>query len=338
VLIVNLMATFVSASSGDNASEGQFSATLVLVAKFPRLGKCKTRLAAHPSVGAQFACDFARASILDILVHFGGAHLDNAIADAMTDNNDNNEINRSHSTPNDIISGASKLQRIVAVAPSDACDAFREWVDGGLGGEHGWQFVPFDASAGATSSTTSAMPANVAASHLSHGLQSLLEVFGVNHRPVVFIGMDTPHLSINQISKGVAIASRERENGSQTTPPPSHTEGEEDKPLARGAQNEPRGYICPATDGGYVMLALPSCASRCNVFDPNVLMWSSTNTFATQVKAITDGGIEIRVGLSYCDVDEREDVCELQHLIQTDPELAASLPRLAALLPIMVEI
>ena len=70
--------------------------------------------------------------------------------------------------------------------------------------------------------------------------------------------------------------------------------------------------ICPATDGGYVLLGLP-CDAPSSVFDD--VLWSSEETLKSQCAALTREDVKYEVGATYSDVDEIEDLVALRKRI-----------------------
>ena len=67
-------------------------------------------------------------------------------------------------------------------------------------------------------------------------------------------------------------------------------------------------YICPATDGGYVMLCLPGAVPS-GVFDD--VEWSSQNTCISQIQALRRSGVTVRVGPTFHDIDTPADIHRL---------------------------
>ncbi|KAJ1458159.1 hypothetical protein M885DRAFT_94471 [Pelagophyceae sp. CCMP2097] len=119
-----------------------------------------------------------------------------------------------------------------------------------------------------------------------------------NSGPVVFVGMDSPDLPIEFVVDAAATA-------------------------ADGA-----AAIVPATDGGYVALALPASAPRA-VFDD--VEWSTANTAASQSSRIKSCGVDcIAAAAAWEDVDDVEDLRNLAARLQKTPGLC---PALEAFLP-----
>eukprot|EP01083_Nonionella_stella_P069567 185498_1 len=66
-----------------------------------------------------------------------------------------------------------------------------------------------------------------------------------------------------------------------------------------------KAYLNPAHDGGYGMLCVPSQAPTC-IFE-NV-RWSTSLTAVSQLKALSDNGIDTVIGSLMSDIDEIHDV------------------------------
>ena len=77
------------------------------------------------------------------------------------------------------------------------------------------------------------------------------------------------------------------------------------------AAAEGEAYICPASDGGYVMLSLPSIVPA-GVFDD--VEWSSQHTCVSQIEALRRSGLTVRVGPTLHDIDTPIDVQRLLEL------------------------
>jgi hypothetical protein len=99
-------------------------------------------------------------------------------------------------------------------------------------------------------------------------------------QPVAFVGMDSPELPIDEIYHAVKFVSQARQ----------------------------KAYMNPAQDGGYGMLCIPACAPL-NVFEG--VRWSSSLTSVSQMKALSDNGIDTVLGSLMNDIDEVEDVINL---------------------------
>lgn len=109
------------------------------------------------------------------------------------------------------------------------------------------------------------------------GIESIVEKTTDNFGgPVVFLGMDSPELPIDEICSAIQIATSSK-----------------------------KAYLNPAHDGGYGMLCVPSQAPTC-IFE-NV-QWSTSLTALSQLKALSDNRIDTVIGSFMNDIDETRDV------------------------------
>lgn len=121
-------------------------------------------------------------------------------------------------------------------------------------------------------------------STLTHNLRSpnlgqkltdaLQRVRELRNQTVVFLGMDSPELPIEEINHALSL-------------------------------KDESAHMCPSVDGGYGMLSVPVSAPE-TIFD-NIL-WSHPLTAISQVKALTDHGVSVSIGRLMHDIDEPEDV------------------------------
>ena len=103
---------------------------------------------------------------------------------------------------------------------------------------------------------------------------------------VVFLGMDSPELPLDEIV--AALSSTTEENGVHNN-------------------NNHDAHLCPAADGGYGMLSVPAHAPADAVF--RGVKWSHPLTALSQIKALTDiEGVSVRLGRCMHDIDETSDV------------------------------
>lgn len=86
---------------------------------------------------------------------------------------------------------------------------------------------------------------------------------------------------------------------------------------------DPRGVcsICPASDGGYTLLALPDGADEAACFDG--VKWSSDDTCLSQLAALSRAGLLCTIGRTHADVDELDDLKALAQRLLARPEAAA---------------
>jgi glycosyltransferase A (GT-A) superfamily protein (DUF2064 family) len=106
--------------------------------------------------------------------------------------------------------------------------------------------------------------------------------------PVVFVGMDSPETPLDEIA---SVFTQERYRQS--------------------------ALLCPAQDGGYGMLAVPPSATAAATFTG--IRWSHSLTAVSQLKALTDDNVPVRIGRLMHDVDEPEDVLSLMQRLKATP-------------------
>ena len=97
---------------------------------------------------------------------------------------------------------------------------------------------------------------------------------------VMFLGMDAPELPMDEIMTAL-----------------------------RMAQLSSSALLCPSADGGYGMLCVPSTADSDLIFQD--VLWSHALTAVSQIKALTDCNIVVKLGRLMHDVDEPDDVRQL---------------------------
>mmetsp|Transcript_29177 Transcript_29177/g.48223 ORF Transcript_29177/g.48223 Transcript_29177/m.48223 type:complete len:292 (-) Transcript_29177:1058-1933(-) len=109
---------------------------------------------------------------------------------------------------------------------------------------------------------------------LGNQLQNALtEAKKLTSGPVMFLGMDSPELPLDEVQEAFSFADH--------------------------------ATLCPSQDGGYGMLTVPNLTPP-TVFE-NVL-WSHPLTAVSQLKVLSDAHIPIRMGRIMHDMDEPEDV------------------------------
>ena len=133
---------------------------------------------------------------------------------------------------------------------------------------------------------------------LTHALKEMRRRFGNDNGPVIFLGMDSPELPLDEIASAL-------EQGHQA-------------------------LLCPAGDGGYGMLSVPAQVPAECVFLPlsptivegswTVSRWSTSLTAVAQLKALTDVHVSVRLGRLMHDMDEQKDIDALCQRLQESPE------------------
>mmetsp|Transcript_15627 Transcript_15627/g.14152 ORF Transcript_15627/g.14152 Transcript_15627/m.14152 type:complete len:242 (-) Transcript_15627:99-824(-) len=110
---------------------------------------------------------------------------------------------------------------------------------------------------------------------------------------ITFIGSDCPYIQANEWIHGMRIAS-----------------------------NYDNAYICPASDGGYVLLTIPlkNKVTIMNIF--NKIKWSSKDTCLDQIISLRENGYNIQIGFTYSDIDEYDDIIELHKYYVNNNDIA----------------
>lgn len=126
---------------------------------------------------------------------------------------------------------------------------------------------------------------------LGERLANALSVIRKTHPgPFIFIGTDAPDLPLDSIEDGIQTA------------------------------REGTAYCMAASDGGYVLLALPANVPA-NIF--NDIRWSNRDTAADQINQLRRCGIDTqRSGDFWPDVDEPGDIAGLVERLSANPLIA----------------
>lgn len=148
-----------------SASPTKKQATLVIVSKFPRIGKCKTRLASDFKDEA-LALRFAKASLVDTIEKFSSVEVEGRTN--------------------------AEIRRVILVAPGSDIPDFKSWLDLALGEEisHLWTFMEM----------TTKKDKHGPLVDLGHSLASAASAIG---GIITFIGMDSPELTIIEYARSV---------------------------------------------------------------------------------------------------------------------------------------
>ena len=149
--------------------------TLVLVSKYPRLGKCKTRLAADLS-DETLALKFAQACLADTVERFSSTELE-------------------------LCTGIAKIRRVILVAPGKDIPDFRVWLDASIGKDVSskWEFLEMSTEE----------DNRVPVVDLGY---SLAKAASVLESATTFIGMDSPELSVKEYVASVKTVIGDVEN------------------------------------------------------------------------------------------------------------------------------
>ncbi|KAL3773436.1 hypothetical protein ACHAW5_006920 [Stephanodiscus triporus] len=138
----------------------------------------------------------------------------------------------------------------------------------------------------------------------------------VDNGAVLFLGMDSPELPMEEVVHGLRVSS-----GGVGPPPPPPRKNGDDAPDDdgeygtdghRGDERETfagKAHLCPANDGGYGLLSVPKHAPSSAIFSG--VRWSQPLAALSQLKALTDCDVNVSIGKLMFDVDEPADVRDL---------------------------
>ena len=88
--------------------------------------------------------------------------------------------------------------------------------------------------------------------------------------------------------------------------------------------------VCPASDGGYTLLALPEGADERLCFSD--VRWSAGDTCLSQLQALTRAGLTSAVLETHSDVDELPDLRALWARLAGEPDSTSQCPHTRAML------
>lgn len=125
---------------------------------------------------------------------------------------------------------------------------------------------------------------------LQHALERVREKFSITSEGVVFLGMDSPILPLRDIVFGLSASKK----------------GDSNDDNNHDSTSTHQAVLCPADDGGYGMLCVPSQACPRQTFQG--ILWSNPLTAVCQIKALTDQDITVSLGRLMHDIDEPEEV------------------------------
>ena len=182
----------------------------------------------------------------------------------------------------------AKLSKVLLYAP-DTEDARKEFVKLLGGAAKSWILRPMVTTAGGvTGSDLTAV--------LTEALESLQEN---GYGATVFVGSDCPDLPCEAIEKAFEVC-----------------------------QGSHKAYICPAQDGGYVLLGVGKSAPK-GVFKG--VHWSADDTAKSQTHVLENLGINVVQGETYSDVDDFSDLLALNARLDemSKQERKALCPRVA---------
>jgi len=215
------------------------NAAIVLVAKCPIPGKSKSRLVKDARIGNEGAVMLAKAMLSDVLYRVT------------------------------MCSSFQNILKVLLYAPgTKEGEAKMSLIVDDLKIKNSWILMPMLSDEDLSSSELG--------TKLKDALVRIRQQFG-RKLGVLFIGMDSPDIPLDEIYNGLVYCS----------------------PIFEKA------FLCPTEDGGYGMIGVPHCAPL-QIFDG--IRWSNKLTFVSQMKSLTDWGCSVVVGKLMYDVDEPVDV------------------------------
>mmetsp|Transcript_6722 Transcript_6722/g.9596 ORF Transcript_6722/g.9596 Transcript_6722/m.9596 type:complete len:377 (-) Transcript_6722:608-1738(-) len=288
---------------------------IVVVAKCPIPGKSKTRLT--PLLGINGSALVAEAMLSDVLITIQHEIVTKAISNTKTPT----EISATQEQQHHVNDG-SNILKILLYAPGDQDGYHRmkevlgsldlketttttEITDNGGGDiciddaennslNNGWILLPMLSSNDLLSSDLGeklmdALKRVRSIIELSntkqYRKQAAMKQAQQTPSSILFLGMDSPELPLEEIQHGLQLSSS---SSSSTN----------------------TALLCPSEDGGYGMLCVPSTAPD-EIF--HNIQWSHSLTALSQIKAITDLNMDVKLGRLMHDIDEPQDVIRLAH-------------------------
>ncbi|GAX21980.1 hypothetical protein FisN_25Hh220 [Fistulifera solaris] len=270
------------------------SGSVVVVAKCPIPGRSKTRLI--PLTGVDGSAQLATAMLADVLT---------ALTQAETEKNFDRIL--LYAPPTDV--GKLTMENLLdrfgiprqRTDDNDASEVMstKSYKSSKSDRKHtqswnpdAWTLLPMSNeklnSEGDPIDHSSSKPLNLKSSYLSDILENALHRVRLRLRklksdgPVIFVGMDTPDIPLDE--------------------------------LAYALEDYKRARVCPSADGGYGLLSVPHHAPAERIFAG--VRWSDPLTLASQLKALTDEDVRVTVGRVMYDVDEPDDVVQLVERLQ----------------------
>ena len=282
----------------------QLRGSIVVVAKCPIPGQCKTRLL--PLLGAAGAATLARAMLSDILVTLSTRH-----PLLLQQQQQSVQVQKIllYAPLNE--NGQQMMQQILHEThlheyPDNASptDAAHSHAAAAAAAAASWILMPMlsgdndddDDDGSSNDDDNDDWQSSDLGAKLASALRRVRQIAKQQQQqpeqhqppgPVVFLGMDAPELPLDEICAALLVSSPE----STST-----------------------AVLCPASDGGYGMLSVPpnvdDAHAHADVFAD--MLWSHPLTDLCQIKALTDAGVtSTRIGKLMHDVDEPDDVAAL---------------------------
>ena len=285
---------------------------IVVVAKCPRSGHSKTRLS--PLLGTEGAATLAQAMLSDVLVSLSDySQLEGTLKVLLYA--PGTKEGESH-----MISILQSLHLPFVATMTHCCST-----DGGgdnalllplpilqtILTNNGWVLLPMKLSTSDSDLASSSLLGEILVDALDKTralLASLSKSSSSkvtpcttsNNDAVLFLGMDSPELPLEEIVYGLQLSSGK--------------EWRQHDAVINGVNNG-KAHLCPAYDGGYGLLSIPKHAPSLQIFSR--VRWSHPLTAVSQLKALTDCNVDVSIGTLMYDIDEPDDVHDLvKRLVQ----------------------
>jgi len=288
-----------------NFTQTIYHHAIVVVAKCPIPGKSKTRLI--PMLGEEGSARLAKAMLSDVLASLS------LLCQSLDNNSSCHKVHKilfyapADNLGRSIMSQVLQELNLVELDAETTAKTFSE--------QEGWMLMPM-------------LSTNLEASDLSDILRDILQrtrqllskslsssVDDGKQGKIVFVGMDSPELPLEEI-----VASLEIINDEQSCIDRECCSSSLSSQTTTLSVSE--AVLCPANDGGYGMLAVPSQAPTDRVFTG--IRWSDPLTALGQLKALTDCGVPVRLGRMMNDIDEPDDLKALCQRLQSKNQLEGS--------------
>ena len=284
-----------------------------VIAKCPIAGQSKTRLQPlfasttttatpnetqlQPKDGTSI---LAKAMLRDVLVS-----ISHCCRQAHTDNSSRNRSNSHNRTNNNNINIVIDQLLFYAPPTTEGYEMMQEIVNSchdiyGNSISDDWTLLPIDNTNPSNTKNATNGDYESRRSNLSNILSNVVRT-GHHRNPtipttVILFGMDAPEIPMLELYTII------------TTP--------------KTASASASAFLCPAYDGGYVMLSIPPLAQEetvHSIFQSVSPYWSHPLTSIAQIKALSDVGISTIIGPIVHDIDTPDDVLALLQRLKSEP-------------------
>lgn len=286
------------ASKSRSISSKTCGGAIVVVAKCPIPGKSKTRLT--KLLGAEGSALLAKSMLLDVLQQVSACPQFDSVAKILLYAPGTSD-GKKHMSSLVTSLGLGIIDNLVE---NDGDRSNDNLLNNNL--KKTWILLPMVASTSAKDLVSSDLGDKLTNALLR--VRSLLSSPSFNHESststqtsnldqsgsIVFLGMDSPLIPLSELIYPLS-----------SSMPSSFDESKHNLSC--------HAHICPAHDGGYGMISIPHGAPSDLVFQG--VRWSTSLCCISQIKALTDCGVSVSIGLLMHDIDEPGDVFDLAELL-----------------------